>query len=129
MKSTAIKYGYAFAWAGFILFATIVNAQTLETLPLSSLFAYDKPIHVMLFGVQAWLLIQARLSTVYRYSKVVVFWCCVTSALYGLTTELLQGLLTTSRTFDYYDLLADCVGCTIVFIWYWSKRKVFGGLS
>jgi hypothetical protein len=129
MKSTAAKYSYAFIWALFILVATIINTQTLEELSLQSLFAYDKPIHMALFGVQAWLLIKARQSTVYRYNNVVVFWCCFASASFGLITEVLQGLLTSSRTFDYYDLIADALGCVIVFCLYWRKRKGFGGLS
>jgi hypothetical protein len=129
MNPTAAKYISAFVWAAFILFATIINTQTLESLSLQSLFAYDKPIHMILFGVQAWLLIRARQSTVFRYNNVVVLWCCIASAAFGFITEILQGWLTSSRTFDYYDALADCIGCMIVFFAYWRKRKVFGGVN
>jgi VanZ family protein len=122
MKSTATKYGFALGWAAFVLFATIINTKTLEKLSLQDLFAYDKPIHMVLFGIQAWLLIRARQSTAYRYHNVVVFWCCVASALYGLLTEVLQGLLTTSRTFDYYDFIADSIGCLIVGLWLMRKK-------
>lgn len=129
MKSTAAKYGYAFGWAAFILSATLINTQTLEKFSLDSLFTYDKPIHMLLFGVQAWLLIRARQSTAFRYNNVVVLWCCIASFLFGTLTELMQGWLTSSRTFDYYDLIADAIGCIIVFCVHWRKRKVFGGVS
>lgn len=129
MKSTAAKYGYAFGWAAFILSATLLNTQTLEKLSLDSLFTYDKPIHMFLFGMQAWLLIRARQSTAFRYNNVVVLWCCIASFLFGTLTELMQGWLTSSRTFDYYDLIADAIGCFIVFCVCWRKRKVFGGVS
>jgi VanZ family protein len=122
-------YTYAFAWAGFILFATIVNTSTLEKLSLQNLFTYDKPIHIFLFGTQAVLSIRAQFSRVYKSYKAVVIWCCVLSALYGLLTEVLQGWITTSRTFDYYDFIADCIGCLIVCIWYLSKRKAFAQLT
>jgi hypothetical protein len=122
MRSTAAKYGFAFGWAAFILVATIINTQTLEKLSLESLFAYDKPIHMVLFGVQAWLFIRARQSTAYRYNNVVVLWSCIASSLYGLLTEILQGWLTTSRTFDYYDFLADSIGCLIVGLLCMRKR-------
>lgn len=122
MRPAAIKYGYAILWAAFILFATIVNTQTLEDLSLKSLFAYDKPIHMVLFGVQAWLMINAKFSLVYKSYKAVVIGCCALAAAYGLFTEILQELLTTSRTFDYYDFIADSLGCLIVCVWFLRKR-------
>jgi hypothetical protein len=129
MRPTVVKYTYAILWASFILFATIANTQTLEELSLKSLFEFDKPIHMVLFGMQAWLMINAKFSNVYKSYKTVVIWCCVISAAYGLFTEFLQEILTTSRTFDYYDFIADSIGCLIVCIWLLRKRKVFGGLS
>jgi hypothetical protein len=118
-------YTYALVWACFILFATISNTVTLEKLSLESLFAYDKPIHMILFGTQAVLCIRAQFSRVYKSYKLVVIGCCALAAAYGLLTELLQEWLTTSRTFDYYDFIADSIGCLIVGIWYLRKRKAF----
>lgn len=129
MRATAVKYSYAILWATFILFATIANTQTLEEFSLKSLFEYDKPIHMLLFGIQAWLMINAKFSTIYKSYKAVVIGCCVLSAAYGFFIEILQEQLTTSRTFDYYDIIADAIGCLIVCIWFLQKRKAFGGLS
>lgn len=129
MRSTAVKYSYAILWATFILFATIANTQTLEELSLKSLFAYDKPIHMLLFGIQAWLMINAKFSSIYKSYKSVVIWCCALSATYGLFIEILQEIITTTRTFDYYDFIADAIGCVIVCVWLLRKRKAFGGLS
>lgn len=105
-----------FVWALFILFATIANTSTLEELSLQSLFAFDKPIHALLFGVQAWLWARAVSLNPNR-----LVWICLGTAAYGVLTEVLQSWLTTSRTFDVYDMLADGIGCLLVWMIY--RRK------
>lgn len=114
-QSTYLKYNaYAIAWALFILFATIANTSTLEQLKLKSLFAYDKPIHAVLFGFQAYLLIRSGfLQTLAPQKRVGMM--VLLSATYGVLTEVLQFGLTTSRTFDGLDMLADIVGCLLTF--------------
>jgi VanZ family protein len=123
MSTRSVRYGLAFGWAFFILFATIANTATLQQLSLQDLFQFDKLIHAILFGVQAWLLIRARMLTIYKSTTQVIVYCCLLSVAYGLFTEVLQGLLTTSRTFDYYDWLADTVGVLIVMVLYFVKAK------
>lgn len=103
-------------WAFFILFATIANTSTLEELSLQSLFAFDKPIHALLFGIQAWL--WARAVSLNPNKLLLI---CLSTAAYGVLTELLQGWLTTSRTFDVYDMLANGIGCMVVWLIY--RRK------
>jgi uncharacterized membrane protein len=98
-------------WAGFILFATIANARTLEQLRLSELFAYDKPIHMILFGVQTALLLRAYFHHPYTKRTLITVVAVVVG--YGFVTELLQALITTSRQFDYFDLVANTAGCLI----------------
>lgn len=106
----------AIGWALFILFATIANTSTLEELSLQSLFAFDKPIHAFLFGFQAFLLIRTGPPISKR-----ILWVCMVSLGYGMLTEVLQGLITVSRTFDWYDMLADGIGCLLVWLLY--RRK------
>lgn len=120
-NNTKIWYSLAFGWALFILFATIANTQTLVDLSLKSLFSYDKPIHAILFGVQTWLLIRALLSTPYKSYHTVVLISCVIVVFYGMLTELLQGWLTISRTFDYFDVLADGIGSAIAGVLLFKK--------
>jgi VanZ family protein len=98
-------------WAAFILFATIANARTLEQLRLSELFAYDKPIHMLLFGIQTLLLFWAYFHRPFTTQSVVTVILIVVG--YGFVTELLQALITTSRQFDYFDLIANTVGCVL----------------
>jgi VanZ family protein len=116
MRNLTIKQILPFVWALFILFATIANTSTLEELSLQSLFAFDKPIHALLFGIQAWLWVRAVSLNPNRLVLI-----CLSTAAYGVLTELLQSWLTTSRTFDMYDMLADGIGCGLVWVIY--RRK------
>jgi hypothetical protein len=113
---------FSVLWAGFILFATIANARTLARLRISDLFAYDKPIHMFLFGMFAWLLIKTFYANDVVLKLRVVHVACLSSLAFGITTEFLQGFITTTRFFDYYDMLANGLGCMVV--WFWMKRKI-----
>jgi VanZ family protein len=114
-----LRYKYAMLWAGFILFATIANTGTLEQLSLDSLFAFDKPIHLILFAVQTHLIIIAQASPVKQQIRI----AAAIAGVYGILTEVMQGWLTLSRTFDYFDMLADFIGCLLLYIWHMRKLK------
>lgn len=105
--------GFAIGWAGMILFATIASTSTLTSLSLQSLFAYDKAIHALLFGVQTWLLAKAYLLYTHRSHLTVIWVSALAASAYGMLTEVLQGQLTTTRTFDYADWIADTFGCIV----------------
>ncbi len=122
MKQNRIyHYRFAIAWAMLILFACGASPGTLSELKLEDLFGYDKPIHALLFGLQAWLLIQANLK---RHNiskhKVIVLWCTV-SAVFGALIELMQKFIFTGRSYDYFDMIANALGCVIVY--FIAKKK------
>jgi hypothetical protein len=112
----------ALVWFAFILFATIANAQTLSRILLRDIFSYDKPIHMMLFGVQAILIIKS-IPNASNNNKWVTQ-SCLLSVVYGVTTEVLQGVITTTRFFDYFDMLANTLGCLFVWIWFRNRKQV-----
>lgn len=115
-------YKWTILWALFILFACGAQPGTLAKLRLEDLFGYDKPIHAFLFGMQAWLGITANLT--HRQSatktsgakgtKIVLQWC-LTAAAYGALIELMQKFIFTGRSYDYFDMLANTLGCVIVY--------------
>ncbi|MBP9690351.1 MAG: VanZ family protein [Bacteroidia bacterium] len=124
MKQNRIyHYRFAIAWAMLILFACGASPGTLSELKLEDLFGYDKPIHALLFGLQAWLLIQAN----FKHSKtskhtIIVLWCSV-SAVFGALIELMQKFIFTGRSYDYFDMLANALGCLIVYFIAIKKYK------
>lgn len=117
----AYSYRYAILWALFILFACGAQPGTLARLRLEDLFGYDKPIHAFLFGMQSWLLIKARLPFSANHRKTILL-ACIMSACYGATIELLQKWVFVGRSYDYFDMLANTLGCIIVYL---IARKKF----
>lgn len=108
-------YRFAIAWAILILFACGSSPGTLAELKLEDLFAYDKPIHAFLFGMQAWLLIKADLKLRTGHKRIIWQWC-IASALFGGLIELLQKWVFVGRSYDYFDLAANVLGCIIVLV-------------
>jgi hypothetical protein len=122
-QSKLYHYKLAIAWALLILFACGAQPGTLAQLKLEDLFGYDKPIHALLFGVQAWLLIKANLQYTTKNPKnVIVIWCAV-SASYGALIELMQKFIFTGRSYDYFDMIANTLGCLIVYFIVSKKIK------
>lgn len=111
------QYRYAWAWAILILLACGLQPSTLNKLRLEDLFSYDKPIHALLFGTQAWLLIKAykRKYITYKLGKR-IWQFCLLSAMYGVLIEVLQKWLFVGRSFDYFDMTANTLGCVIVYL-------------
>lgn len=123
MGAFIIQYRYALLWALFILFACGAPSGTLESLQLKDLFSYDKPIHAILFGTQAWLIIRVRNRALPVMKPVTV--ACLLSAAYGVLIEVLQKFYFEGRSYDYFDMLANTFGCLVVWLWFYSKRKQF----
>jgi glycopeptide antibiotics resistance protein len=46
------------------------------------------------------------------------------SIAYGVLTEVLQGVITTTRFFDYFDMLANALGCMIVWLLIRNRKQV-----
>ncbi|MES2779995.1 MAG: VanZ family protein [Bacteroidota bacterium] len=111
---------YAIAWALFILFACGAPGYTFEGLQLKPILGYDKPIHAILFGTQAYLLIRV-LKNQTPFTLMITY-ACIISALYGIVMEVLQKFYFEGRAYDYYDMLANTFGCLVV--WFWFKRKL-----
>lgn len=115
-KTTKLYYfRFAIAWAILILFACGSSPGTLAELKLEDLFAYDKPIHAFLFGMQAWLLIRANIRYGSNYKTIIWQWCTA-SALFGGLIELLQKWVFVGRSYDYFDLAANVLGCIIALV-------------
>ena len=124
MMSSTTHYKYyfpAFLWFVFILFATLSSTSTLEVLNWKNFFSYDKPIHMLLFGTQAYLVIRGADKNALTINSKLNLVVCLLTALFGASIEYLQILLTSSRSFDYFDMLANAIGALIAY--FVIKRK------
>lgn len=110
------RYRFAILWALVILFACGAQPSTFNKLRLEDLLGYDKPIHAFLFGFEAWLLIKASLPRKSKLSQNrLIIISCLASAVYGVFIELLQKWVFTGRSYDYFDMLANLIGCLIAY--------------
>jgi VanZ family protein len=114
-KNILNTYKLTIGWAVLILFACGANPGTLAKLKLEDLFGYDKPIHALLFGMQAWLGIKASLQNSTSSPKKIILGWCVIAAMYGALIELMQKFIFIGRSYDYFDMLANTLGCVIVY--------------
>jgi VanZ family protein len=116
-------YGPAVVWGIFILIATLTPGRSL---PSSSLFRFDKLIHVIIFGVFAWLVLRALyLSghlTPENSFRIYILVASVT-IVFGIAIELLQQLIP-DRGADINDVIANTTGIILAqLIFYFTHRK------
>jgi VanZ family protein len=93
----------------FILIATLTPGKSL---PSISLFQFDKLIHVIIFGVFAWLVLRTYFlsGALNNFNKIKIYLCvgCAT-ILFGITIEGIQDFIP-DRSADRYDVIANTFG-------------------
>lgn len=115
-------YGPAILWGIFILVATLMPGKSL---PSISLFRFDKLIHVIIFGVFAWLVLRAYFLSGNNNNKTSVYLIvAVSTILFGIAIEGMQQYIP-DRGADRYDVIANTVGIIAAqVIFYFVHRKV-----
>ena len=75
----------------------------------------DKLVHFSLFTIFSFLWGEAipLKKDRKRYSSYLIF---ITGTLYGVALEFVQQLPFISRTFDYYDMIANSCGCSFIYL-------------
>jgi VanZ family protein len=96
----------------FILIATLTPGKSL---PKSSLFQFDKLIHIVIFGVFAWLVLRAYfLSGIpNNFNKIKIYiWVACATILFGISIEGIQDFIP-DRGADRYDVIANTFGIIV----------------
>ena len=115
-------YGPAILWGMFILVATLTPGKSM---PSSSLFRFDKLIHVVIFGVFAWLVLRAYfLSDKNSNNKTLIYLIVgISTILFGIAIEGIQQYIP-DRGADRYDIIANTFGIIAAqIIFYFVHRK------
>lgn len=98
------------AWAGTVLvFSLIPNPPV----PKTGWLSWDKLQHASAYAVMTFFL-GMRLASTVRWRRSRWFWAALCAILFGALMEVAQGALTTSRTADVTDAVANAVGATLV---------------
>ncbi|MBC7694623.1 MAG: VanZ family protein [Burkholderiales bacterium] len=103
-------YRFAFIWALFILVVCGINGASFPKIKFDFTFGADKLAHLILFGVQTWLILIAFLTLNKKPYIKYAFFAAVISSLFGVLIEILQATVFLNRSFDYADMLANASG-------------------
>lgn len=120
-----ILFGAALIWTGIISYLCLIQSNNLPKISFPNL---DKIIHVFfhfVFTILWFLFFKIHLK---KYSKKKIFMISfLLSFCFGVTIEILQSLLTTTRSGDVIDVLANTTGAILAFfmISVLDKNKLF----
>lgn len=104
----------ALLWTICILIASLLSSRSLKKLQLETIFEIDKIIHFgMYFGLSILLSYGFyKSSVIWNKLKLFLVSCFISSSL-GIIVEILQKEITQTRSFDYFDIIANIIGALI----------------
>jgi VanZ family protein len=105
---TSVRFLLCAVYAIIILWLALMPAPP----SIPGILGWDKLLHAGAFLVFTLLAGWALLACTKRAWR----WALLASAGFGILIEVLQGLFTTTRSADPFDLLADLVGAGTVFL-------------
>ena len=107
-------------WLAIICYGLFIPANELPVKPFLKIPHFDKIVHFALFFGLCLLFFRP-------FKKIEVkpyFWAPVASVLLGATLELTQHFISSSRSSDFYDFLANATG--ILFAVFFFRQFVSG---
>jgi VanZ family protein len=114
-------FKWAIIWAVCIWILCIMNTSKLPKIQIDWGIGPDKIVHFFLFGTMSLSLIIGikKLNLNRNY-----FWVAgLSSTLYGIIIEYIQGAFFVYRSFDYADMVANGIGAILVTIILFFKSK------
>lgn len=120
-------YRYALSWAVLVLILCGIPGHDLPKLSFLQWLRPDKIVHLILFGVQSFLLIPAFQNNgnsewLRKNNKAMAVACSIG---YGILVEILQSTIFIGRTGDVRDAIANSIGAFLgLYIFnYYRKRQ------
>lgn len=97
----------------YIVVLTILSFISFGSSSMLDIDYGDKVFH---FGAHT-VLVLLLFCSLYKlkFSNALIF-AAITSVIYGIIIEVLQGELTTNRQFDVFDIIANCSGMLIAVV-------------
>lgn len=94
----------------YTIWLTTVSLINLKNVPSLGLSFDDKIYHFIAYFVLASLWVTYFKTSPKKHVVLLVFVCTIS---FGITLELLQHQLNPNRTYDTYDLMANCIGVIV----------------
>ena len=115
-----MRWFWVFIWTGIIVFLSFLPANNLPSYDIFDLLKVDKWVHVFFYYIYAFLLFRALGARGYFFLKalMVPVYCIG----FGYAIEVFQQKFTSTRQFEWLDILFDAVG--VVFYSVLWLRKI-----
>ncbi len=114
MKKLFIHYYFLLAsiWTVIIFALCSTPGKYVPTSLWLDLLSFDKFVHATIFFVliALWLIFLITRSCYSSINKIIVLVACV---LYGGLLEIMQATLFSQRSADWFDFIANSVGCLV----------------
>ncbi|WP_299122169.1 VanZ family protein [uncultured Winogradskyella sp.] len=94
----------------YTIWLTIVSLVDLKKVPSLGSSFDDKIYHFIAYFILAYLWVTYFKTSPKKYIILIVFGCTIA---FGIILELIQHQLNPNRTYDNYDLMANCFGVII----------------
>jgi hypothetical protein len=123
------KYKYTILWALWVIAVAVLcllPTSDIQKAPRIPIPHFDKVVHCAFYlGYTVLFILMCRLEIAKKTTeKKIYLWAFITSISLGISIEALQALLTTTRSADMMDVLANTFG-TIIAIGFMKKCKAF----
>lgn len=121
------NFGPGLLWGCIILAITLLPGNYFPTVgSFWNLFSPDKLVHLFIFGVLGFLLLQgARKQYPGGSHRLLVIYPMLATVGLGIATEFLQAVLPIGRDANYYDAIANLAGFLLGWTASsaWNKKK------
>lgn len=110
-------------WMIFILILCLIPSNHLEKLRFHWMPEYfDKIVHFSFYFILIILMTSAFIKSNYVLKHALLI-SLIISIFYGISIELLQKYATSTRHYEFNDILANSVGSTVGLILYYFLKK------
>lgn len=98
------------------MYLSLASSRTFDEVPLFNIPYLDKIVHLcMYFGFMSVIIFENRVKL---KNNTLLFLIALFPLLYGILMEILQEILTTTRSGSFYDVIFNSAGITIsIFLW------------
>ena len=106
-----------------ILYMSLTGSETFHKVPFYNIPYFDKIVHFgMYLGFMLVIILENRKSI---NGNLQLFLTALIPFVYGILMELLQLILTTSRSASFYDVIANSAGILAsLLLWLWIKHQI-----
>lgn len=113
----------ATGWAIVILILCGIPGKKLPALSFLDWLRPDKIMHLVLFGVQCYLLLKAISGKVFSISAPLKILAVSATVFYGIAVEVMQHYVFIDRSGDFRDAIANALGA-VAGLWLFNRFNI-----